>query len=69
MDHPLSPARGHHEIRYEPMSAHGRRLSFPCDAHGRVHLDSLSERERNEYLFARALVGRDFAVPAVRACA
>ena len=29
-------------------------------------MDRLSERERANYLFARAMVGRDLAAPAVR---
>jgi len=42
-----------------------RSLSFPCDERGRVTLDSLSERARNNYLFARTVVGRDYTVPVV----
>ena len=36
------------------------------DGDGRFDLDCASERSRNDYLFARALVGRDFARPTVR---
>ena len=43
----------------------GRGFSFPCDPQGRVDLDGLSDKARNNYLFARAMVGRDLAVPAV----
>jgi hypothetical protein len=45
----------------------GRGFSFPCDREGNVNLDQLSERMRNNYLFARAMVGRELAVPAVEA--
>jgi len=38
---------------------------FPCDERGRVVLDDLSERARRNYLYARAVVGREFATPAV----
>jgi hypothetical protein len=31
-----------------------------------VDLDVLSERARNNYCYERALVGRDFSVPAVQ---
>ena len=31
-----------------------------------VVVDGLSEQARNRYLYVRALVGRDFASPAVR---
>ena len=43
----------------------GRGFAFPCDAQGRVDMDSMSERARNNYLYARAMVGRDLTVPAV----
>jgi hypothetical protein len=41
-------------------------LAFPCDANGHVNLDGLSEAARNNYLYARALVGREFSTPAVQ---
>lgn len=43
----------------------GRGYAFPCDGCGRVDLDHLSERARNDYFYARAMVGRELAVPAV----
>ncbi|MEF7615897.1 hypothetical protein V4F39_18425 [Aquincola sp. MAHUQ-54] len=43
----------------------GRSFAFPCDAAGTVELNLLSDRERCNYLLARALVGRDFHPPAV----
>ena len=43
----------------------GRGYAFPCDPEGRVDLDRMSERARNNYLFARGMVGRDYAAPAV----
>lgn len=43
----------------------GRGYAFPCDRHGRVNLDDLSEGARNNYLYARAMVGRELAAPAV----
>lgn len=43
----------------------GRGYAFPCDGNGRVDLDELSERARNNYFYARAMVGRELAVPAV----
>ena len=52
-------------LRFESLFHAGRALAFPCDAGGRVPLDALSERARNNYLYARAVVGREFAVPAV----
>ena len=58
------PASGY-EIRFQSLFKAGRALSFPCDAQGRVQLDSLSDRARDNYFYARAVVGRDYAVPAV----
>jgi hypothetical protein len=43
----------------------GRGFAFPCDPQGRVDMDQMSDRTRNNYLFARAMVGRELAVPAV----
>jgi hypothetical protein len=56
-----------HQIRFQSLHHEGRALAFPCDAQGRVHLDGLSERARQNYLYARAVVGREFAYPAVLA--
>lgn len=53
------------EIRFQSLFNEGRALSFPCDARGLVHMDSLSDRARQNYLYARAVVGREFAMPAV----
>jgi len=39
--------------------------AFPCDPKGQVVLDHLSDRARINYLFARAMVGRELAAPAV----
>jgi hypothetical protein len=54
------------ELRFESLFDGGRGLAFPCDAHGRVDLDALSPRLRTNYLYARTLIGRDFATPAIR---
>jgi hypothetical protein len=54
------------ELRFQSLFNEGRALGFPCDDAGHVDLDSLSERKRNNYLFARAMVGREFAIPQVR---
>lgn len=58
-----------YELSFQPLSGGSSGYAFPCDARGRVDLDGLSERARNNYLFARALVGWALAAPAVRACA
>jgi hypothetical protein len=54
-----------YELRFESLFDAGRGLSFPCDAGGSVALDSLSERARNNYIYARAVVGREYATPCV----
>jgi hypothetical protein len=53
------------ELRFDSLFSTGRALAFPCDAGGRVDMDRLSERARNNYWYARAVVGREFAYPAV----
>lgn len=57
-----------YELRFESLFQAGRALAFPCDAQGGVRLDSLSERARQNYLFARAVVGREYASPIVLRC-
>ncbi|WP_114971003.1 hypothetical protein [Rhodoferax ferrireducens] len=54
------------ELRYQSLFRDGCVLVFPCDPEGRVDLNAVSERTRNGYLFARAMVGRDYAVPVVQ---
>jgi hypothetical protein len=54
------------ELRFQSLFHSGRGFAFPCDPKGRVDMDQLSERTRNNYLYARAMVGRELAVPAVR---
>lgn len=53
------------ELRFRSLFDSGRALAFACDAQGRIDLDRLSEQARVRYLYARALVGRDFALPEV----
>lgn len=53
------------KLRFRSLFNPGRGFAFPCDSHGKVDMDGLSERARNNYLFARAMVGRDLAAPAV----
>jgi hypothetical protein len=55
-------------LTFKRLSGDGLAYAFPCDANGHVDLDALDERARNDYLFARGLVGRTFAAPAVQAC-
>ena len=54
-----------YELRFRFLFDEGRAYAFPCDEHGRVDLDTLSERARNNYFYARTVIGRDVAIPAV----
>jgi hypothetical protein len=55
-----------YELRFQSLFKPGRGYSFPCDACGRVDMDSLSDGERHRYLYARAIVGHELALPAVQ---
>jgi hypothetical protein len=61
----LAASTPSYELRFESLFDPGRGLTFPCDARGSVALDSLSEKARNNYIYARAVVGREFATPCV----
>ena len=53
------------QLRFQSLFQQGRGFAFPCDAKGQVDLDHMSERARNNYFYARAMVGRELTVPAV----
>ena len=53
------------QLCFRSLFQSGRGFAFPCDANGRVDMEDLSDRARNNYLFARAMVGRELQVPAV----
>ena len=53
------------EIRFASLFVPGRAFCFPCDAYGHVDIDALPAGLKNNYLFARAMVGKDFAAPCV----
>ena len=59
---------GRYLLRFESLFHSGRGLSFPCDERGQVTLDQLSEQARENYLFARAVVGHEYATPVVQRC-
>jgi hypothetical protein len=63
MDH--SHAAASFELRFRFLHNEGRAYAFPCDARGRVDMDTLSERARNNYLYARSVIGREVAMPDV----
>ena len=54
------------ELRFQSLFDNGRGYAFPCDPDGHVDLNQLSDRARNNYFYARAIVGRELAIPAAR---
>ena len=61
-----SQASAEYELLFRSLFDAGRAYAFACDAQGNVDLDALSERSKNNYLYARTVIGREFAMPAVR---
>jgi len=55
-----------HLLHFEPLAVGDAGLDIPCDPQGRVGLDALGDKLRNDYFFARTLIGRLFAAPTVR---
>lgn len=55
-----------YELRFRSLFDAGRGYCFPCDEQGHVDIDGLSERARSNYFFARTVIGREVATPAVR---
>lgn len=56
-----------YQLRFQSLFHSGRGFAFPCDPSGQVDLDGMSERARNNYFYARAMVGRELSAPAVEA--
>jgi hypothetical protein len=52
-------------LRFRPLLARGRCLAFPCSGSGRVDMDALEERTLCNYLYARAVVGVEYARPSI----
>jgi hypothetical protein len=65
MTHPAAAPATRYQVRFKAIRAASRDLAFRCDHRGNVELDSLCDKTRTDYLFARALIGRNFARPAV----
>lgn len=63
----IEPRSSPFQLCFRSLFDRGRGYAFPCDGTGRVDLDHLSERARNNYFYARAMVGRELALPAVEA--
>ena len=56
----------HYELRYRSLFTAGHALAFPCNVRGEVSIDDLSTRAFDNYLYARAVVGLEYAVPSVQ---
>jgi len=52
-------------LRFQSLFNQGRAMVFPCDEQGRVDLDALSEQARENYFYARAVIGFEYTEPAV----
>ena len=65
---PPSAAESHerYELRFQSLFHSGRALAFPCDPHGQVHWDTMTDGARANFLRAQRSVGREFASPAVQ---
>ncbi len=63
----MQPRSGPFQLCFRSLFDPGRGYAFPCDGAGRVDLDGLSEEARNNYLYARAMIGRELSVPEVQA--
>jgi hypothetical protein len=61
-----TPADDRYELRFRSLFDEGRALAFPCDAQGHVDLDAMRPRARLNYLYARAVIGREFFLPDVQ---
>lgn len=55
-----------YELRFRSLFKPGRGLSFDCDSSGNVDLDALSVRARDNYLYARTVIGREFFIPVIQ---
>lgn len=53
------------ELRFPSLTGSSTGYAFPCDGAGAVDMDSLADRERLDYLFARGSIGYAFGFPAV----
>jgi hypothetical protein len=61
----FAPVETGHELRFVGLFNRGAGFAFPCDSQGHVDIDSLTDRGRANYFYARAVVGSTLAVPIV----
>jgi len=53
------------QLVYQSVAGSLGNYSFPCNPRGDVDLNALDDRSRNNYYFARAMVGRAMKLPKV----
>ena len=61
-----TPAPIQYELRFHSLFPSRRGFSFPCDCEGHVDLNDMGDSILESYLYARAVVGRELAAPAVQ---
>lgn len=62
----MDPVTIHYELRFPSLFDQGRGYAFSCDPQGHVDFDAMGERARLNHLYARAVIGREFAQPFVQ---
>ena len=63
-----SNARAAYQLHFPSLVRARVACDFPCDAAGHVDMDALGERVLTGYLYARAVIGCEFALPVVQPC-
>jgi hypothetical protein len=53
-------------LLFRPLFERSRGFAFRCDEQGRVDMDAMNERTRNNYFYARAMIGRELDYPRVQ---
>jgi len=61
----MASSSGNFQLCFRSLFISGRGFAFPCDPSGMVDLDNMSEKARNNYFYARAMIGRELTYPAV----
>jgi hypothetical protein len=54
-----------YELRFTNLFNRGRGYAFPCNAQGLVEIDTLSDKGRTNYFYARFAVGMELSRPCV----
>jgi hypothetical protein len=62
---PCVACAARYELRFTGLYDRGRGFVFPCDSGGRVDIDDLSDCSRNNYFYARRVIGRELSLPTV----